>query len=99
MTVFLLRTRTPTHARRPRTGADAGARPPEDRKAHPVNRPLTAACAVALLVAAPSACSLTESNEPPTKGRARGTINVESSADACDLTTTKAPVGQRRRSR
>lgn len=56
-----------------------------------MNRLLTAACAGALLVPL-SACSLTESNKPSAKG-AEGTINVESSADKCDLTSTKAPSG------
>ena len=56
-----------------------------------MNRLLTAACAAALLVPL-SACSLTESNKPAAKG-GQGTINVESSADKCDLTTTKAPSG------
>jgi iron uptake system component EfeO len=56
-----------------------------------VNRLLTAACAAALLVPL-SACSLTQSNKPAAKG-GQGTINVESSADKCDLTTAKAPSG------
>ena len=56
-----------------------------------MNRLLTAACAAALLVPL-SACSLTQSNKPAAKG-GQGTINVDSSADKCDLTTTKAPSG------
>ena len=56
-----------------------------------MNRLLTSACAAALLVPL-SACSLTESNKSADKG-GQGTINVESSAKACDLTTTEAPAG------
>ena len=56
-----------------------------------MNRLLTAACAAALLVPL-SACSLTQSNKPAAKG-GQGTINVDSSADKCDLTTSKAPSG------
>jgi len=56
-----------------------------------VKRLTTAACAVFLL-AGTSACSLTESNEPSDK-KGSGTINVESSADSCALTTSKAPSG------
>jgi iron uptake system component EfeO len=52
---------------------------------------LTAACAVALVVPL-SACSVTESNKPSAKG-GQGTINVESSADKCQLTSSKAPSG------
>ena len=52
---------------------------------------MTAACAATLLVPL-SACSLTQSKEPTAKG-GEGTINVESSADKCDLTTSKAPSG------
>jgi iron uptake system component EfeO len=52
---------------------------------------MTAACAVAVL-APMAACSVTESNEPAAKG-GQGTINVESSADSCTLTSTKAPSG------
>ncbi len=52
---------------------------------------LTAACAVALVVPL-SACSVTESNKPSKKG-GQGTINVESSADKCQLTSSKAPSG------
>ena len=51
----------------------------------------TAACA-AFLLAATTACSVTESNEPSDKGGS-GTITVESSADACKLTSTEAPSG------
>ena len=53
---------------------------------------LTAAACAAALLTGTSACSLTESNSSPDKGR-QGTIDVESSADACDLTTTTAPAG------
>jgi iron uptake system component EfeO len=56
-----------------------------------VNRLLTAACATTLMVPL-AACSLTQSKEPSTKD-AQGTINVESSSDACDLTSAKAPSG------
>jgi len=56
-----------------------------------VNRLITAAYAVAALTAT-SACSLTESNEP-SGSKGSGTINVESSADACEMTSTKAPSG------
>jgi iron uptake system component EfeO len=56
-----------------------------------VNRLLTAACAAALLVPL-SACSLTQSNKPAAKG-GQGTINVDSSADKCALTSAKAPSG------
>jgi iron uptake system component EfeO len=56
-----------------------------------VNRLLTAACAGVLLVPL-SACSLTQSNKPAAKD-GQGTINVESSADKCDLTASKAPSG------
>ncbi len=56
-----------------------------------MNRLITAACAVAALTAT-SACSLTESNEP-SDSKGKGTINVDSSADACELTSTKAPSG------
>ena len=56
-----------------------------------MNRLLTAACAAALLVPL-SACSLTQSNKPAAKG-GQGTINVDSSTDKCDLTTSKAPSG------
>jgi iron uptake system component EfeO len=52
---------------------------------------MTAACAVALL-APMAACSVTESNKPSAKG-GQGTINVESSADGCALSSTKAPSG------
>jgi iron uptake system component EfeO len=55
-----------------------------------VNRLLTAACAATLLVPL-SACSLTESNKSAKGGQ--GTINVESSSDKCQLTSTKAPSG------
>ncbi len=51
----------------------------------------TAACA-AFLLAATTACSVTESNEPSDKSGS-GTINVESSADACQLTSSEAPSG------
>ena len=57
-----------------------------------MHRLLTAACAAALLLAPLSACSLTESNSSSSKG-GHGTIDVESSDDACDLTSTKAPSG------
>ena len=56
-----------------------------------MNRLLTAACTFAL-VATSSACSLTESNEPSSGGKA-GKITVESSADACELTADKAASG------
>ncbi|WP_027859979.1 iron uptake system protein EfeO [Marmoricola sp. URHB0036] len=56
-----------------------------------MNRLLTAACAAALLVPL-SACSLTQSNKPAAQG-GQGTINVDSSSDKCDLTTSKAPSG------
>jgi iron uptake system component EfeO len=56
-----------------------------------VNRLLTAACAATLLVPL-SACSLTTSKEPTARG-GQGTINVDSSADKCDLTAPKAPSG------
>ncbi len=52
---------------------------------------MTAACAGALLVPF-SACSLTESNKPSAQG-GQGTIKVESSADKCELSATKAPSG------
>ncbi len=53
--------------------------------------PLAAACAVLLLPAA-AGCSLTESNKTSGEGDDT-TINVESSADACELSTTEAPAG------
>ncbi|KQT94023.1 PbrT family lead (Pb2+) uptake porter [Marmoricola sp. Leaf446] len=54
--------------------------------------PAAAACA-ALLIST-TGCSLTESNDPQASGSAGdGTITVDSTADACDLTTTKAPSG------
>jgi iron uptake system component EfeO len=56
-----------------------------------VKRLTTAACVVTTLAAAP-ACSLTESNEPSASG-GNGTVNVESSADDCALTSKKAPSG------
>jgi iron uptake system component EfeO len=56
-----------------------------------VNRLLTATCAAALL-AATSACSLTESNDTSSSGSA-GRITVDSSADACKLTADEAPSG------
>ena len=56
-----------------------------------MNRLITAACAVAVL-ATSSACSLTESNDTSASGGS-GTINVDSSADACELTSTEAPSG------
>ena len=56
-----------------------------------MNRLLTAACALALLGTS-TACSLTESNEP-SASKGSGKITVESSADACQLTTDKAPSG------
>ncbi|GAB3654876.1 peptidase M75 family protein [Nocardioides korecus] len=55
-----------------------------------MNRLLAAACTLGL--AATSACSLTESNQPSASG-GNGTITVSSSAKACDLTATKAPSG------
>lgn len=55
-----------------------------------MNRLITAACAGAVL--ATSACSLTESNDPGADGGS-GTINVDSSADACELNSTEAPSG------
>ncbi len=56
-----------------------------------MNRLLAAACAVSAL-ATSSACSLTESNDASSSTN-DGTINVESSAKACDLTSSKAPSG------
>ena len=56
-----------------------------------MNRLLTATCAFALLGTS-TACSLTESNEP-SSSKGSGKITVESSADACQLTTDKAPSG------
>jgi iron uptake system component EfeO len=56
-----------------------------------VNRLITAACAAAALTAT-SACSLTESNDKSDSVGA-GAITVSSTADACKLTTTKAPSG------
>jgi iron uptake system component EfeO len=56
-----------------------------------VNRLLTAACTFALL-ATSTACGLTESNEPSSRGNG-GKITVESSADACELTADKAKSG------
>ncbi len=56
-----------------------------------MNRLLTAACTGVLLVPV-SACSLTQEKEPSSKG-GQGTINVESSADKCALTSSKAPSG------
>ncbi|ROR89984.1 iron uptake system protein EfeO [Nocardioides aurantiacus] len=54
--------------------------------------PAAAACA-ALLIGT-TGCSLTESNDPEASGsQGSGTITVDSSADACDLTTTEAPSG------
>ena len=55
---------------------------------------LTAAACATLLLAA-SGCSLTESNDPQASGSSDGpgTITVDSTADACDLTTTEAPSG------
>ena len=92
MTVFVLRTRT--HARPPPPRRHLRRRAPtETERPDPVNRLLTAACAAALLVPL-SACSLTESNKPAAQG-GQGTINVDSSADKCDLTTVEGPLGQR----
>ncbi len=56
-----------------------------------MTRLITAACAVAVLTAT-SACSLTESNDK-SDSAGTGTITVDSTADACKLTTTKAPSG------
>jgi len=56
-----------------------------------VTRLITAACAVAVLTAT-SACSLTESNDK-SESKGAGTITVDSTAKACNLTTTKAPSG------
>ena len=56
-----------------------------------MTRLITAACAVAVLTAT-SACSLTESNSAKSSQGA-GTITVDSSADSCKLTATKAPSG------
>lgn len=56
-----------------------------------MNRLITAACVITVLTTT-SACSLTESNQPSASGGS-GTVNVDSSADACDLTTAKAPSG------
>ena len=56
-----------------------------------MTRLITAACAVAVLTAT-SACSLTESNDKA-DSKGAGTITVDSSADACKLTATKAPSG------
>ena len=57
-----------------------------------MNRLLTAAC-TATLLATSSACSLTESNEPSSSSGSSGNITVESSEDACRLTSDKAPSG------
>ncbi|MCW2761406.1 MAG: PbrT family lead (Pb2+) uptake porter [Marmoricola sp.] len=56
-----------------------------------MNRMISAACALAVL-APTSACSLTESKDTSASGGS-GTINVESSAEACELTSGKAPSG------
>ena len=56
-----------------------------------MNRLITAACTVAAL-ATSSACSLTESNGP-SDSKGSGTINVDSSADDCEMTSTEAPSG------
>jgi iron uptake system component EfeO len=60
-----------------------------------VNRSRTAACALALatFAATGSACSLTQSNDTGKGAKGTGTINVESSSGACDLTAKKAPAG------
>ena len=60
-----------------------------------MNRSTTAACALALatFAATGSACSLTQSNDPAKASKGTGTINVESSGGACDLTAKKAPSG------
>ncbi len=57
-----------------------------------MNRLITAACAATVL-ATSAACSLTESNDTSAKSGGNGTVNVESSADKCDLTASKAPSG------
>ncbi len=56
-----------------------------------MNRLVAAACTVGL--AATSACSLTESNQPSSSSGGKGTIAVSSSAKSCELTSTKAPSG------
>ena len=56
-----------------------------------MTRLITAACAVAVLTAT-SACSLTESNDTKSS-KGAGTITVDSTADSCKLTATKAPSG------
>ena len=60
-----------------------------------MNRSTTAACALALTTFAVtgSACGLTQSNDPAKGSKGTGTINVESSGGACDLTAKKAPSG------
>ena len=60
-----------------------------------MNRSTTAACALALTTFAVtgSACGLTQSNDPAKASKGTGTINVESSGGACDLTAKKAPSG------
>ncbi len=53
------------------------------------------ACAVALgsLTALTAACGVTQSNDSAKGSKGSGAITVSSSADACDLSTTKAPSG------
>ncbi|MCW2848639.1 MAG: PbrT family lead (Pb2+) uptake porter [Marmoricola sp.] len=60
-----------------------------------MTRYTTAACAIAVaaLAASTSACSVTEANDTSAKSKGDGTINVESSAKNCDLTSSEAPSG------
>ena len=60
----------------------------------PLKYVLTAATCATLLVGA-TGCSLTESNDAGASGEAAGTgaITVDSTSDACDLTSTEAPSG------
>jgi iron uptake system component EfeO len=57
-----------------------------------VHHLITAACAAAVLTTS-AACSLTESNKPAQSGP-KGPVLVESSDDACALSTTKAASGR-----
>jgi iron uptake system component EfeO len=56
-----------------------------------VNRLFTSACVLAVAASA-SACTLTESKDTSASSGS-GTVNVKSSADACDLSASKAPSG------
>ncbi len=58
-----------------------------------MNRLLTAACTAQPCWRRRRACSLTESNEPSSSSGGSGNITVESSEDACRLTSDKAPSG------